>query len=177
MTLRKKESLAKPVRVRRRFLLAAGCAAAGMALAPAAVAQIPPARAGQRLTPLALMPAATRDAIRKVAGAAPLNRGKVTLEIPPLVDNGNGVALTVTVDSPMTEADYVKAIHIFTEKNPLPDVASFRLGPRAGRASVATRVRLADTQTVIAICELSDGTFWSGSADTVVTIAACLEEL
>ena len=85
--------------------------------------------------------------------------------------------LTVSVDSPMTEADHVKAIHIFSEKNPLPNVVSFHLGPRAGRASVATRIRLADTQTVVAICELSDGSFWSGSADVVVTLAACLEEL
>ena len=66
---------------------------------------------------------------------------------------------------------------IFTQKNPLPDVATFRLGPRAGRAVVSTRVRLADTQTVIAIAEMSDGSFWSGTADTVVTLASCLEEL
>ena len=101
----------------------------------------------------------------------------MTLELPELVDNGNAVPLAVRVESPMTPTDYVKAIHVFTQKNPLPEVASFRLGPRAGRASVATRIRLADTQTVIAICELSDGSFWSGSADVVVTIAACLEEL
>jgi sulfur-oxidizing protein SoxY len=77
----------------------------------------------------------------------------------------------------MTEADHVKAIHVFSEKNPLPNVVSFQLGPRAGRARVSTRVRQADTQTVFAICELSDGSFWSGSVDVVVTIAACLEEL
>ena len=70
----------------------------------------------------------------------------------------------------------MKAIHVFTEKNPQPEVVSFRLGPRAGRASVATRIRLADTQTVVAIGEMSDGSFWSASASVVVTLAACLEE-
>ena len=76
----------------------------------------------------------------------------------------------------MTEADHVRAVHVFTEKNPQPNVVSFHLGPRAGRARVATRIRLADSQTVVAICELSDGSFWSDSADIVVTLAACLED-
>jgi sulfur-oxidizing protein SoxY len=150
---------------RRKFLVAAGGLAAGIALPATAAAQLPGA------------PAATQAAIRRVVGTANINRGKVTLDLPALVDNGNAVSLAVRVDSPMTEAEHVKAIHVFTEKNPQPDVASFHLGPRAGRASVATRIRLADTQTVTAICELSDGSFWSGSASTVVTLAACLEEI
>jgi len=117
-----------------------------------------------------------REVIRKVVGPVRVNTGKVKLDVPPLVENGNVVPLAVSVESPMTEADHVRAIHVFTEKNPLPDVLSCRLGPRAGRASVATRIRLTDTQTVVAICELSDGSFWSGSADVVVTLAACLED-
>lgn len=161
---------------RREFLLAAGVAAAGFALAPAAPAQTRSAP-GKASPPTQASAAATLEAIHKVVGTAPINKGKVTLDLPALVENGNGVPLAVSVDSPMTEADYVKAIHVFTEKNPLPNVVSFHLGPRAGRASVATRVRLADTQTVVAICELSDGSFWSGSVDVVVTLAACLEEL
>lgn len=161
---------------RREFLLAAGVAVAGFALAPAALAQIR-SGPGKSSPPTQASAAVTLEAIHKVVGAAPINRGKVTLDLPALVENGNGVPLAVSVDSPMTEADYVKAIHVFTEKNPLPNVVSFHLGPRAGRASVATRVRLADTQTVVAICELSDGSFWSGSVDVVVTLAACLEEL
>jgi sulfur-oxidizing protein SoxY len=76
----------------------------------------------------------------------------------------------------MTPSDHVKAIHVFTEKNPLPNVVSAYLGPRAGRAGIATRVRIADTQTVTAIAELSDGTFWSGSKSVVVTLSACLED-
>jgi len=156
---------------RREFLLAAGGMVAGIAIEPATAAT--PIGASRTTAGVA----ATLQAIRKIVGDAPVNKGKVTLDLPELVDNGNAVPLTVRVDSPMTPTDYVKAIHVFTQKNPLPDVATFRLGARAGRAGVATRMRLADTQTVIAICELSDGTFWSGTADVVVTLAACLEEL
>jgi sulfur-oxidizing protein SoxY len=93
------------------------------------------------------------------------------------VENGNTVPMTVSVDSPMTAADHVKAIHVFTEKNPQPNVVSVRLGPRAGRADIATRIRLADTQECLAIAEMSDGSFWSDSAYVVVTLAACLEDL
>jgi sulfur-oxidizing protein SoxY len=150
---------------RREFLLNAGSAAVGIGLA--SVIAIEPARA---------TPAAMQEAIRKVVGAARVNTGKVKLDLPPLSENGNTVPLAVSVESPMTQADHVRAIHVFTEKNPQPDVVSFRFGPRAGRASVATRIRLADTQTVIAISELSDGSFWSASANVVVTLAACLEE-
>jgi len=100
----------------------------------------------------------------------------VKLTLPPLIDNGNSVPLSVSVESPMSEADHVKAIHVLTEKNPLPDVVGVVLGPRAGRASFATRVRLADTQTVTAIAQMSDGSFWSDAAEVVVTLSACLEE-
>jgi len=150
---------------RREFLLAAGGVAAGLGLGT--VMAIRPARA---------TPAEMQEAIRKVVGSARVNPGKVKLELPPLIENGNAVPLTVTVENPMTEADHVRAVHVFTEKNPQPNVVGFHLGPRAGRARVATRVRLANSQTVIAICQLSDGTFWSDSADIVVTLAACLEE-
>ena len=115
-------------------------------------------------------------AIRTVVGENQINRGKLTLDIPPLVENGNTVACSVAVDSPMTAADYVRAIHIFNEKNPQPNVIGVHLGPRAGRARVSTRIRLADTQRVIAIAELSDGSFWSDSVDVVITLGACLED-
>ena len=116
-------------------------------------------------------------AIREVVGDAKLNTGKVKLDLPPLVENGNTVPLTVSVESPMTEAEHVRRIHLFNEKNPQPNVASFHLGPRSGRSAVQTRLRLADTQQIIAIAELSDGTFWTTNAYVIVTIAACLEEL
>ena len=126
--------------------------------------------------PAEATPATMQDAIRAVVGAAPVTKGRVKLELPPLSENGNAVPLTVSLESAMTPAEHVRAIHVFTEKNPQPEVVSFRLGPRAGRARVSTRIRLADTQTVTAIAELSDGSFWSAEAAVVVTLAACLEE-
>ena len=116
-----------------------------------------------------------QDAIKQVVGEASVRKGKVKLELPPLIENGNTVALTVSVESPMTQADHVKAIHVFNEKNPQPNVVSIRLGPRSGKARVSTRIRLADSQTVLAIAELSDGSFWSDEAEVIVTLAACLE--
>jgi len=134
------------------------------------------AGAVQIIRPTGATPAAMQAAIRTVVGENQINRGKVTLDIPPLVENGNTVACSVAVDSPMTAADYVRAIHIFNEKNPQPNVIGVHLGPRAGRAKVSTRIRLADTQRVIAIAELSDGSFWSDSVDVVITLGACLED-
>jgi sulfur-oxidizing protein SoxY len=151
-------------RSRRQVLKTAGALAGASALARFAV---PPAAA---------TPAAMQDAVRRFVGEAAVKKGKVKLDIPPIVENGNSVPCTVAVDSPMNAADYVKAIHVFNEKNPLPDIISVTLGPRAGRAGFTTRIRLADSQTVTAIAELSDGTFWSGAADVIVTLAACLEE-
>ena len=124
----------------------------------------------------ALRAAALEAAVRKITGGKPLRAGKVKLQVPPLVDNGNTVPLSVSVDSPMTSADHVTAIHVLTEKNPLPDVVSVELGPRAGRATFATRVRLADTQTVTAIAQMSDGSFWVDRVPVVVTLSACLED-
>jgi sulfur-oxidizing protein SoxY len=117
------------------------------------------------------------QAIRDFVGEARVRPGRVSLDLPPLVENGNAVPLNVTVESPMTPADHVKAIAVFNEKNPQPHVAVFRLGPRAGRASVSTRIRLADSQKVTAVAQLSDGSFWSDSADVIVTLAACVEQL
>jgi sulfur-oxidizing protein SoxY len=121
-------------------------------------------------------PQAMQEAVRKIVGEAALQHGKVRLDVPPLVENGNAVPLTVSVDSPMTEADHVRAIHIVNEKNPQPHVISMTLGPRAGRASVSTRIKLADSQQIVALAEMSDGSFWSEAADVIVTIAACVED-
>src|SRR4029077_3005480 len=96
-------------------------------------------------TPAAAVPGQMEAAIRKVVGEAKVRKGKVTLDLPPLVENGNSVPMTVTVASPMTPADHVKAIHVFNEKNPQANVVTMQLGARAGKASVATRIRLADT--------------------------------
>jgi len=120
-------------------------------------------------------PKEAQEAIARLVGGAKVNKGKVTLDLPQLVENGNTVSMSVKVDSPMTENDYVKAIHVFTEKNPQPYVATFHLGPRSGRALVATRIRLADSQTVTAIAQMSDGSFWSQQVSVIVTLAACTE--
>ena len=122
-------------------------------------------------------PAMLEEAIRNVIGESNLQRGKVTLDVPPLVENGNAVPLTIIVDSPMSEAEHVKAIHVFNEKNPQPKVISVALGPRAGKASVATRIKLADAQRIVGIAEMSDGSFWTGEANVIVTIAACVEDV
>ena len=110
-------------------------------------------------------------------GLAVVRTGKVKLDIPPLVENGNTVPMTVSVTSPMTATDYVKSIHVFNEKNPQPNMGNFYLSPRSGRAQISTRIRLADTQKITAIARLSDDTFWSASVDVVVTLAACTEEV
>lgn len=146
---------------RRAFLL--------FGVAGAAHAQLPPNIAELRK-------AALDQAMRKVVGGAQVRHGRVKLEVPPLIDNGNAVPLSVEVESPMTAADHVKAIHVFTERNPQPYVLSVYLGPRAGRARIATRARIADTGAVSAIAQLSDGSFWSDSVKVVVTLSACLEE-
>ena len=151
---------------RRCFLIRSARLAAGAGLLSA----LP-------LTASRATPHAMQEAIREIVGEAALRHGKVTLDVPPLVENGNAVPLTVSVDSPMTEADHVKAIHIVNEKNPRSHVISATIGPRAGRASIATRIKLADSQQIVALAELSDGSFWSESADVIVTIAACVEDL
>ncbi len=133
---------------------------------------------------LALLPLRTasatpemmQDAVRAAIGETAVQKGWVKLDLPPLVENGNSVPCTVTVESPMTPADHVKTIHIFNEKNPQPNVISVKLGPRAGQAKFSTRIRLADTQNITAIAEMSDGTCWSDDIDVIVTLAACVEE-
>src|SRR5258705_5339326 len=149
---------------RRRFL--------GLAGSPAVLGAIPIVT----VRPAEATPAMLATAIRNVAGEAPGRTGKVKLDVPPLVENGNTVPMTVSVQSPMTANDYVKSIHVFNEKNPQPNVGNFYLGPHAGRAQVSTRIRLADSQKVVAIARLSDDSFWSATVDVVVTLAACTEE-
>jgi sulfur-oxidizing protein SoxY len=146
---------------RRQFLVLACGAAAG-----AARAELPPNIDAQRK-------AALREALLKVTGNAPLQRGRVKLDVPVLIDNGNSVALVVDVESPMTDADHVKAIHLFTEKNPQPYIITARLGPRTGRARITTRARIADSGAVVAVAQMSDGSFWSDSVNVVVTVSAC----
>lgn len=146
---------------RRAVVVLAGGAASAALLAP-------PRTAGAS-------PEAMAAAIRDFAGEATVRKGRVRLEVPPLVENGNAVPLTVSVESPMTAEDRVRRIAVFNERNPQPHVVTVRLGPRAGRAVLSTRIRLATSQRLVAIAETSDGAFWSDSAEVVVTLAACVE--
>jgi sulfur-oxidizing protein SoxY len=145
---------------RRDLLLGSGASAAALLLA-VHVAEA---------TPQSL-----QAAIRNVAGNADIGKGRIKLDIPPLVENGNTVPMSVSVESPMTATDYVKTIYVFNEKNPQPNVVAIHLGPHAGKADVSVRIRLADSQRVVAIAELNDGSFWSTTANVIVTVAACLE--
>jgi sulfur-oxidizing protein SoxY len=121
-------------------------------------------------------PETAAAAMKTITGEAPVTEGRVTLDMPPIAENGNSVPLTVSVVSPMTAAEHVRSIHLFAEANPLPNVAHFHLGPSAGKAQVSTRMRLFTSQKITAIAALSDGSFWSGSAEVVITLAACIEE-
>ena len=115
------------------------------------------------------------EAIANIVGSQVPKDGRVKLVIPALVENGNLVVLKVSVDSPMTVQDYVKVIHVIAEGNPLPSIFSAFLTPRSGTANITTRVRLAESQRVWAIAQMSDGSFWQGYADTLVTLSACSE--
>jgi sulfur-oxidizing protein SoxY len=122
-------------------------------------------------------PESMADAISQALGAAPrIKPGRVKLILPELAENGNSVPLKVSVESPMTAADHVATIYIFSEKNPVSNVVRFHLGPRSGKATVQTSIRLAASQQITAIAKMSDGTLWSGVASVVVTQTACLDD-
>ena len=101
--------------------------------------------------------------------------GRVKLDLPEIADTGYSVSMTVSVASPMTEAEHVKTILVMAEKNPQRDVCWFYLGPRAGMAEVSSRIRLNGTQRVVAVAQLSDGTFWSDAVHIEVHEAACTD--
>jgi sulfur-oxidizing protein SoxY len=151
---------------RRHVLAGASGLAAGLG-----VAHIVP------VSPAMATPETLGAAMREITQGETPKAGRIKLEIPPLVENGNSVPLTVSVESPLTAADHVKTIYVFNEKNPQPHVAAFHLGPRAGRTSVTTRIRLADSQMVAAIAKMSDGSLWIDRTQVIVTIAACVEEI
>lgn len=145
---------------RRRFLAVAASLAAGLIPSRAARAQADPFAA----------------LVREFTGGAAVTTGRVTIDTPLLADNGHSVLLKLRVDSPMTAAAHVRGIALFSEKNPRPVIAKFRLGAGAGRAEVATRVRLNGSQRLLAVAQLSDGSYWSGGVEVVVTESACLDD-
>lgn len=114
------------------------------------------------------------NARRDLFGDRPVQEGRVFVTLPPIAENGFSVPLTVNVESPMSADDYVKQIAILSPRNPLPVIGQFYLTPRSGRAMVSTRIRMSGTQAIQAVAEMSDGSLWSGSMETVVTLAACV---
>lgn len=114
-------------------------------------------------------------AMEKILKGAQIRDGRVLVDAPVLADNGNSVACSIQVESPMTEADFVREIHVFLARNPRPLALSAWLGPWAARAQVSTRVRLAASGRIFAVAVMNDGSCWSGHKDVVVTVAACLD--
>ena len=125
--------------------------------------------------PARATPDSLQAAIAAFTGGVAVRDGRVRLDISPLVENGNAVPVTVAVDSPMTDTDFVRRLALFTERNPQPEVAVFNLSLQSGRAEVATRMRLATSQRVLALAELQDGSYWQRAVEVVVTLAACVE--
>jgi sulfur-oxidizing protein SoxY len=123
--------------------------------------------------PAAATPEELAAALREAFGDRPIKPGRVTLELPRLAENGNVVPVTVSVESPMTEQDYVKSIHLFAEKNPLPRILDVEIGPYNGRARISSRIRVATSQQMSAVAVMSDGTLWSAAVEIEVTVAGC----
>ena len=110
-----------------------------------------------------------------ITGGATIHAGRVTIDTPRLADNGHLVPITVRVTSAMSMQDHVRRIALISESNPRPVIATFHLSPKSGRAEITTRIRLNKTQRVMALAELSDGSFWSSQAEVIVTESACLD--
>jgi sulfur-oxidizing protein SoxY len=123
--------------------------------------------------PAAATPEGLAAALKETFGDTPVTPGKVALELPKLAENGAIVPVTVSVESPMTEQDHVKRIHLFAEKNPLPRIVEFELGPHNGRARVSSRIRIADSQQITAVAAMSDGSLWSAAVQVEVTVTGC----
>ncbi len=148
-----------PWTLRRRALLKTSAGALGLALLSGGATASP------------------RDAelaIAEVFGDRPLRPGRVTVKIPPITENGYTVPLSVDVESPMSPEDHVVRLAVFAEENPLPLLAYFELDQRAGRAKVQTRIRMADSQRIVAVAEMNDGVLWCGYAFSIVTLGACV---
>lgn len=117
--------------------------------------------------------AAVSGKINELTGGAGVSEGSVTLDIPEIAENGNAVKVGFEVDSPMTDADYVKAVHVLADGNPTPDVASFNFTPANGACGATTRMRLAKTQNITVLAEMSDGSFQQATGKIKVTIGGC----
>lgn len=114
------------------------------------------------------------EAMKAVIGdAQPADGSMIKLELPEIAENGNTVPIKVSVDSPMTDADHVRAVHLFSEGNPAPEIASYKFSTKSGKAEASSRIRLAKTQNVVAVAEMSDGKFYMTKTQVKVTIGGC----
>jgi sulfur-oxidizing protein SoxY len=143
---------------RRTFIASAGLGALALVIAP--------------YTALADTQA-VEEALTKLFGAKSMAEGRVKLDVPQIAENGLVVPLNIDVESPMTDADYVKSVNVFADGNPIPHVIAYRFTPASGRASASIRIRLARTQTIIAVAEMSDGSLHTAKAEVKVTIGGC----
>lgn len=137
-----------------------------LAIAGAAAAAIMPSVASAT-------PAKVAEEIKKLYGDKKPTEGKIKLDLPSIAENGLVVPLNFEVESPMTEKDYIKAVHLFAEENPLPGLASFYFTPMSPKAAASIRIRLAKTQNIIAIAETSSGALYSAKREVKVTIGGC----
>jgi len=111
--------------------------------------------------------------IRKLYGDKPMAAGRIRLDVPEIAENGLVVPVNVEVESPMTEADHVKSVHIYADGNPLPGIVSYSFTPACGKASAAARMRLAQTQNIVCVAEMSNGALHMAKANVKVTIGGC----
>lgn len=149
---------------RRELLISASSAGLILALAGAAGASSPDKPA---------QPSLYDQALDKILGDAKPRPEKISIEIPEIAENGNTVPYTIAVASPMTETDHIKAVHVLSTGNPLPNIASFYFGPAVGKAVLASRMRLAKTQEVVILAERADGKFLVARRTVKVTIGGC----
>jgi len=118
-------------------------------------------------------PEEVASAIKDYAGDAQVGTGKITLTAPEIAENGNSVPISISVDSAMTDDDYVESVVVYADGNPLPQVVTFNFSPASGEATASTRMRLAKTQNVVAVAKMSDGSVFSDTRNVKVTIGGC----
>ena len=144
----------------RRTILAGSCSAIACSLIPATAFELS---------------SSMKSAVMEQFGTIPeIDNSQVKLNVPTINENGNSVPLTIDVDSPMTQENFIKRISLFSERNPIPGIIEFTLSPNSGIARVSTRVRLAGSQTLMAVAKSNNGKLIAGTAETIVTLAACI---
>jgi len=111
--------------------------------------------------------------IKKLYGDKKMESGRIKLDVPQIAENGLVVPINIEIESPMTDADFVKAVHIYADGNPLPGIISYAFTPACGKASAAARMRLAQTQNIVAVAEMSNGALFTAKSEVKVTIGGC----